>query len=160
MIRTVEPARACTPKRRRKDDHGKQEENPSNFKPNDAANPSKGLEEAAHAARKTAACSFDTRSLLRRAMHRTRWCCGGRSLGCSVDSLACDAARNAQADAQHPSNAFRSHFDMMVTACNWSSLFTGLRPRWLPPEHSRSKVEQSHAAPAPRPRRPTSWRNT
>ena len=50
MVGTVGVAHAGAPERRRKDDHRQEEEDASDFEPEDAADTAEGLEESAEAA--------------------------------------------------------------------------------------------------------------
>lgn len=158
MIGAVQPACARAPKCRRKNKYREQKKDSRHLEPEDAAHSAKRLEKSADAPRHTAAG---------RAKRTSASCCAGSSCWCSAvwrslrsraDALSCNAPCDAQTDAEYPSNRFRSHFDMMVTAAACTMLCTRMDAWRLPSAHSGSKVIQTHAAPERRVRGSTSWR--
>ena len=106
VIGAVQPTGAGLPKLWCKDDYGQQEEDPANFKPDDAADAAKGAEKSAHSAGHTAArLRGDAAGRLARCSGRGRT----RRRGVAGDVLSRDAARNAEPDAERPPDGLWSH---------------------------------------------------
>jgi hypothetical protein len=130
MIGSLLPARPRAPEYGTEYQHRQKKEDSGNLKPDLAAHIPKGPQKPAHAPRNPA------RRLPRNP--RARCYVGGCRLslcidlgrGCCLvlahDALARHPSRDPQADAQYPSDGFRSHSDMMVAAAVRAPLLSAI----------------------------------
>ena len=121
MVRTVREAGPHTPETLG-EDQGKEEEEAAGYlQPQDAAHAPEGTEKASYAARHAAACKLLDGSPSSQLAYPADGNClsrGRRSSACARSvghALAGDASCNPQPDAQGASDAFCSHFVMMVS---------------------------------------------
>jgi hypothetical protein len=140
MVNPLLPARPRAPEYGTEYQHRQKKEDSGNLKPDLAAHIPEGPQKSAHAFRDPA------RRLPRNPP--TRFHIGGCRLSPCIDlglalahdALARHASRDPQADAQYPSDGFRSHSDMMVAAADRAPLLCAVKPRQLPPDRCGSNV--------------------
>ena len=128
VVGAVCPAEAGLPQDRGEDQHRQEEEDACDLEPEDSAHALKGAQKAAQAGSDAAGgfagCLGGGAGLLGAVLNLT-----GHGLGAGGHVLAGNAAGDAQAGAEDPSDGLRLHFDLMVTARQAVLLGAGSRRR-------------------------------